>query len=97
MVDTKGRGVEAITPKGVVTNGKEYELDCLVYATGFELATDWSHSSGMEIYGRNGLTVTEMAGWRFNISGLGQPWLSKLSLPWHDAGCSVAELHVRDK
>lgn len=66
LVDTKGRGVEAITAKGAVADGKEYELDCLVYATGFELATDWSHSSGMEIYGRNGLTVTEK--WRDGAS-----------------------------
>jgi cation diffusion facilitator CzcD-associated flavoprotein CzcO len=66
LIDTKGEGVAAITPRGAVVNGKEYELDCLVYATGFELATDWSHRSGMEIYGRNGVTVTEK--WRDGAS-----------------------------
>lgn len=40
LIDTCGRGVEAITPNGAVANGKEYALDCLIYATGFELATD---------------------------------------------------------
>ncbi|KIW79869.1 hypothetical protein Z517_06484 [Fonsecaea pedrosoi CBS 271.37] len=59
LVDTQGRGVDRVTPKGIVANDKEYELDCIIYATGFELATDWSHRSGMEITGRNGLTITE--------------------------------------
>jgi cation diffusion facilitator CzcD-associated flavoprotein CzcO len=59
LIDTKGQGVERITEKGVVANGEEYEIDCLIYATGFELANEWSHKSGMEIYGRAGLTITE--------------------------------------
>lgn len=39
LVDTNGKGIEAITEKGIIANGKEYELDCIIYATGFELAT----------------------------------------------------------
>ena len=34
LVDTHGRGVERITERGVVVDGHEYELDCLIYATG---------------------------------------------------------------
>ena len=37
LVDTKGKGVERITKKGVVVEGREYELDCLIYASGFEV------------------------------------------------------------
>lgn len=59
LIDTKGQGVDQITEKGVVVNGEEYEIDCLIYATGFELANDWSHKSGTEIYGRDGITITE--------------------------------------
>ncbi|KAF2016786.1 FAD/NAD(P)-binding domain-containing protein [Aaosphaeria arxii CBS 175.79] len=59
LVDTKGKGVDYITEKGIVANGKEYEIDCLIYATGFELATNWTHRTGFEIYGRDGLTITE--------------------------------------
>jgi cation diffusion facilitator CzcD-associated flavoprotein CzcO len=62
LIHTDGRGIDAITPKGIVANGKEYELDCIVYATGFELATEWSHKTGMEIYGRNGQSITDC--WR---------------------------------
>jgi len=59
LVDTEGRGVERITPDGVVANGVEYKLDCLIFATGFEVGTDYSRRSGYQVYGSNGLTLTE--------------------------------------
>ena len=37
LVDTKGQGITEIKPKGPVFEGKEYALDLLVYATGFEV------------------------------------------------------------
>ncbi len=42
LVDTHGAGVERVTEKGVVVDGVEYELDCLIYATGFEVGTDYA-------------------------------------------------------
>lgn len=39
LVDTDGRGVERCTSRGLVANGVEYELDVLILATGFLLAT----------------------------------------------------------
>jgi cyclohexanone monooxygenase len=59
LVDTQGRGVERVTPKGVVVAGREVELDCLIYATGFEVGTDYTRRAGYEIVGRGGLTLTE--------------------------------------
>jgi cyclohexanone monooxygenase len=59
LVDTKGKGVERITKKGVMVDGQEYELDCLIYASGFEVGTDYSRRAGFEIYGRNGESLTE--------------------------------------
>ena len=35
LIDTDGLGVEQITAKGVVVAGKEYEVDCIIYASGF--------------------------------------------------------------
>src|ERR1700752_4511540 len=35
LVDTDGKGVEKITENDVVDAGKEYALDCIVYASGF--------------------------------------------------------------
>ena len=59
LVDTRGKGVERITAKGVVAAGREYELDCLIYASGFEVGTDYSRRAGLEIHGRGGRSLTE--------------------------------------
>lgn len=59
LVHTDGRGIDAITEKGIVANGKEYELDCIIFGTGFELATEWSHKTGMNIYGRGGVSIDQ--------------------------------------
>jgi cyclohexanone monooxygenase len=68
LVDTDGQGVQTITAKGVVVNGVEYELDCLIFATGFEVGTDYTRRSGYELYGRDGITLTEK--WADGISTL---------------------------
>ena len=59
LVDTKGKGVEHVTEKGVVVDGVEYELDCLIFATGFEVGTAYTRRSEFEVYGRNGLPLSE--------------------------------------
>ncbi len=59
LVDTKGKGVEALTARGVVANGKEYELDCLIFATGFEVGTSYTRRAGYDIVGRGGVTLSE--------------------------------------
>lgn len=59
LIDTKGKGVERITEHGVVVEGKEYEVDCLIYATGFEVGTDYTRRSGYELYGKGGKTLTQ--------------------------------------
>ena len=37
LIDTHGKGITEITEKGPVFEGKQYELDVLIYATGFEV------------------------------------------------------------
>jgi cyclohexanone monooxygenase len=59
LVDTHGKGVTRITKKGVVVDGHEYEVDCLIYASGFEVGTDYSRRAGLQIYGRGGQSLTE--------------------------------------
>jgi cation diffusion facilitator CzcD-associated flavoprotein CzcO len=65
LVDTQGQGVEQITPAGVVVNGVEHPVDCLIFATGFEVGTDYSRRTGFDIVGRDGLTLTDK--WRDGV------------------------------
>jgi cation diffusion facilitator CzcD-associated flavoprotein CzcO len=59
LVDTAGQGISHITEKGVVANDQEIELDCIVYATGFEFGTDYSQKMRTTICGRNGVALHE--------------------------------------
>ncbi len=59
LVDTGGRGVEAMTRTGVVANGIEYELDCVIFATGFEVGTEYTRRAGYDVIGRDGLRLSE--------------------------------------
>jgi cyclohexanone monooxygenase len=59
LVDTDGKGVERLTRAGVVANGREYEVDCLIFATGFEVGTSYTRRAGYDIVGRGGRTLSE--------------------------------------
>ena len=58
LVDTQGKGVERLTEKGVIVDGKEYEVDCLIFATGFEVATSYTRRAGYDIIGKHGKTLS---------------------------------------
>jgi cyclohexanone monooxygenase len=66
LVDTQGKGVDRITENGVVANGKEYRLDCLIYGTGFEVGTSYARRSGYEVYGKGGQSLTDK--WKDGVS-----------------------------
>ncbi len=59
LVDTHGKGVERLTANGVIANGQDYELDCLIFATGFEVGTSFTRRAGYDIIGREGRTLSE--------------------------------------
>ncbi len=59
LVDTGGRGVERITANSVVSGGAEYEVDCLIFATGFDIGRAHPALSGPPIRGRGGRTLAE--------------------------------------
>jgi cyclohexanone monooxygenase len=58
LVDTKGRGVERVTENAVVVGGVEYEVDCLIFATGFEVGTAYTRRAELELYGRGGIALS---------------------------------------
>jgi cation diffusion facilitator CzcD-associated flavoprotein CzcO len=59
LIDTDGRGVDWITPAGVVVAGVEYPVDCIVYASGFEVGTEPTRRSGFDMTGRDGVTLSD--------------------------------------
>jgi cation diffusion facilitator CzcD-associated flavoprotein CzcO len=59
LVDTDGRGVERITRDGVVVAGAEYPVDCIIYASGFEVGTSPTRRTGFDVTGRDGVLLSE--------------------------------------
>jgi cyclohexanone monooxygenase len=56
LVDTRGKGITQITEKGPVFEGKQYELDLLIYATGFEVQKTGIYN---RIVGKGGLDLED--------------------------------------
>ena len=59
LVDTEGKGVERITPAGVVAAGTEYPVDCIIYASGFEVGTEPTRRYGFDLSGRDGVRLSD--------------------------------------
>jgi cation diffusion facilitator CzcD-associated flavoprotein CzcO len=59
LIDVSGtRGVERMTDKGFMHEGVEYEIDCLVCASGFEVTSDLDRRWGIQtIEGRDGVSL----------------------------------------
>jgi len=93
------RGVEEVTERGVVVDGTEYQLDCIVYATGFEAeVTPFPRRAGHPIFGRDGLPIAEK--WKDGACTLhgmmtrGFPNLFLSPGPGQQAVVSVNHTHV---
>ncbi|KAI9006747.1 cyclohexanone monooxygenase [Hyaloraphidium curvatum] len=55
LVDTDGKGIDAVTENGLVANGTEYGLDMIIWASGFAVGTPPMYP----ISGRAGITLPE--------------------------------------
>jgi cation diffusion facilitator CzcD-associated flavoprotein CzcO len=52
------KGVERMTEKGFVANGEEYEVDCIIFASGFEVTSDLERRWGFDaVEGRDGKSI----------------------------------------
>ncbi len=57
------QGVERMTEKGFVANGVEYEIDCMIFASGYEVTNDLDRRWGIDVIeGRDGLSIYDY--WR---------------------------------
>ncbi len=64
LVDVSAsKGVERLTANGIVADGVEYEVDCVIFASGFEISTEISRRFAIDnIVGRNGVSLFDY--WR---------------------------------
>ncbi|WP_405686444.1 NAD(P)/FAD-dependent oxidoreductase [Streptomyces sp. NBC_01387] len=63
LIDTAdSHGVEEITANAVVVGGTAYEVDCIIFGTGFEVGVSGITSGHLPVHGRGGTTLTEA--WR---------------------------------
>ena len=56
LIDTNGQGITEISAKGPVFESKEYELDLLIYATGFEVQQTGIYN---DIVGEGGINLQD--------------------------------------
>ncbi len=54
LVDTNGQGVEALSANAIIANGQSYDVDCIVFATGFDFFNDFERRSRCEVIGVDG-------------------------------------------
>jgi cyclohexanone monooxygenase len=66
LIDTDGKGPERISEKGIVINGQEYEVDLIIYSTGFWAPGSRPQPYGIVINGANGISLAEK--WRDGTS-----------------------------
>ncbi|MEU0741277.1 NAD(P)/FAD-dependent oxidoreductase [Streptomyces sp. NPDC006134] len=60
LVDTADtHGIERMTERGVVVGDTEYELDCLIFATGFSVGVSGIHSGKLPVRGRGGIQLLD--------------------------------------
>ncbi|QGN56421.1 NAD(P)-binding protein [Novosphingobium sp. Gsoil 351] len=59
LIDTKGRGLDAVTEAGLQFDGQEYAVDCIIFATGFEVGTSFVRRMGFETIGRDGKALSD--------------------------------------
>lgn len=99
LIDTHGKGVERITARGVVVEGREYPLDCLIFATGFDFLTDYCREAGFEVIGPGKRSLSQH--WEegprtlYGFMTHGFPNFFTMSIA--QAGAAVNYVHIADE
>lgn len=59
LVDTDGRGIQRLTRDGVVVGDREYKVDALIFATGYDVSSSYTRRTGFDIVGRDGVHLSD--------------------------------------
>ncbi len=59
LLDTDGRGMERVDETGFWVGDTHYDVDCIIFSTGFEVGTSHQSRAGFALRGRGGKTLDE--------------------------------------
>jgi cation diffusion facilitator CzcD-associated flavoprotein CzcO len=62
LIDTDGQGLDGFTERGFLFRGREYPVDCVIFATGFDFGNAYgsgAQQKGHPIYGRGGASLAD--------------------------------------
>jgi cation diffusion facilitator CzcD-associated flavoprotein CzcO len=62
LVDTDGHGINEIGENGPIFDGVEYPVDLLIFASGYEVTSDYHHRLGFDPKGRGGVPLSQAWG-----------------------------------
>lgn len=62
LVDTDGKGIHEVGENGPIFEGVEYPVDLLIYASGYEVTSDYHHRLGFDPKGRGGIPLSQAWG-----------------------------------
>jgi cyclohexanone monooxygenase len=101
LVDVADTGIERVVANGLVAGGKTYELDLLIWATGFEGSPEIGRRTGAEIRGVGGLSLADK--WRGGLRTLhglttsGFPNLFVLPGPQAQGAVTANFMHILEE
>ncbi|WP_317928931.1 NAD(P)/FAD-dependent oxidoreductase [Halioxenophilus sp. WMMB6] len=97
LVDVSdSQGLECMTENGFKANGKEYKIDCMIFASGFEVTSDLDRRWGIDTYtGRDGLSIYEH--WKYGYKTLHGTMTSKFPnqffIGYYQGGVNASTTH----
>jgi cyclohexanone monooxygenase len=68
LLNVAGKGLDRITENAIVFEGKSYEVDCIIYASGFEVAASADRAGWLQIVGADGQTLQDY--WKDGMKSL---------------------------
>lgn len=68
LIDTQGRGLDRVTEDAIVFDGQEYPVDCIIFASGFEVAVPLDRAGGIDLTGKDGARLAD--NWRGGMTSL---------------------------
>ena len=59
LIDTEGKNLDRITETSLEFRGQSFDIDCIIYASGFEAAAPSNRSGGFSLTGKYGTTIED--------------------------------------